>query len=338
MVQGKINRCRHTDHPAGRHSIRTNQCPPPPSPIFFTGRMPFLPPNQQCQRKLKLLYCEIAAKSESSQCALTAMSCSAVICQFLLLQIRLPYCRFCHAAQGTCYDNSVCLSVTLKWSVKTARHIIQPSNHLSATVVLVCSRLPNSYFKLSKANSLETTALDALINKQEITRQRHSHYRHTDHHHDYLIGRFPGEPGSSSSASDLPPLVLDENLWGQVDQLFYGPDTLPVTTKSKHWPQPVAQPHPFFIHQQTLEGRDLRPWRQVSNDSTYSCTCYNGIPNRVIVDDTDRHSRSFQLTLTILSLKMYFFTLSVTLSQGLHFIDLGFNHSRSIVTSNNQHS
>ena len=48
MVQGKINRGRHTDHPAGRHSIQTNQCPPPPSPIF-TGRMPFLPPNQQCQ-------------------------------------------------------------------------------------------------------------------------------------------------------------------------------------------------------------------------------------------------------------------------------------------------
>jgi len=33
MVQGKINRGRHTDHPAGRHSIRTNQCPPPPSTI-----------------------------------------------------------------------------------------------------------------------------------------------------------------------------------------------------------------------------------------------------------------------------------------------------------------
>jgi len=49
MVQGKINRGRHTDHPAGRHSIQTNQCPPPPSPHFFTGRMPFLPPNQQCQ-------------------------------------------------------------------------------------------------------------------------------------------------------------------------------------------------------------------------------------------------------------------------------------------------
>ena len=31
MVQGKINRGRHTDHPAGRHSIQTKQCPPPPS-------------------------------------------------------------------------------------------------------------------------------------------------------------------------------------------------------------------------------------------------------------------------------------------------------------------
>jgi len=50
MVQGKINRGRHSDHPAGRHSIWTNQCPPPPlPPMFFTGRIPFLPPNQQCQ-------------------------------------------------------------------------------------------------------------------------------------------------------------------------------------------------------------------------------------------------------------------------------------------------
>jgi len=32
MVQGKINRGRHTDHPAGCHSIWTNQCPPPSSP------------------------------------------------------------------------------------------------------------------------------------------------------------------------------------------------------------------------------------------------------------------------------------------------------------------
>jgi len=40
MVQGKINRGRHTDHPAGRHSIRTNRCPPPPSPHFFQAGCP----------------------------------------------------------------------------------------------------------------------------------------------------------------------------------------------------------------------------------------------------------------------------------------------------------
>jgi len=32
---GKINRGRHTHHLAGCYSIRTNQCPPPPSPHIF---------------------------------------------------------------------------------------------------------------------------------------------------------------------------------------------------------------------------------------------------------------------------------------------------------------
>ena len=35
IMQGKINRGRHTDHPARRHSIWTNQFPPPASPHFF---------------------------------------------------------------------------------------------------------------------------------------------------------------------------------------------------------------------------------------------------------------------------------------------------------------
>jgi len=35
MVQGEINRDRHTDHPAGCHSIQTNQCPPSPHPPYF---------------------------------------------------------------------------------------------------------------------------------------------------------------------------------------------------------------------------------------------------------------------------------------------------------------
>jgi len=35
MEQGKINRGRRTDHPAGRSSIWTNQCSPPPSLHLF---------------------------------------------------------------------------------------------------------------------------------------------------------------------------------------------------------------------------------------------------------------------------------------------------------------
>jgi len=39
MVQGKINRGRNTDHPAGRHSIQANQCPPPLKSKWGTTRM-----------------------------------------------------------------------------------------------------------------------------------------------------------------------------------------------------------------------------------------------------------------------------------------------------------
>ena len=35
MVQREINRGRHTDHPAGRHSIRTNQFPNSTIPPYF---------------------------------------------------------------------------------------------------------------------------------------------------------------------------------------------------------------------------------------------------------------------------------------------------------------
>jgi len=48
MVQGKINRGRQTDHPVGATPSRLTSAhlhhPP-----FFTGQMPFLPPNQQYQ-------------------------------------------------------------------------------------------------------------------------------------------------------------------------------------------------------------------------------------------------------------------------------------------------
>jgi len=44
MVQGKINR-QTTDHMAGCHSIWTNQCPPPPSPIFLQVGCPSCRPT-----------------------------------------------------------------------------------------------------------------------------------------------------------------------------------------------------------------------------------------------------------------------------------------------------
>jgi len=33
--KGRLTEADNTDHPAGRHSIWTKQCPPPPSPHFF---------------------------------------------------------------------------------------------------------------------------------------------------------------------------------------------------------------------------------------------------------------------------------------------------------------
>ena len=45
MVQGKINRGRHTDHPAWRHSIRTNQCPLHQPPHFLHSGCPSCRPT-----------------------------------------------------------------------------------------------------------------------------------------------------------------------------------------------------------------------------------------------------------------------------------------------------
>jgi len=45
MVQRKINRGRHTDHPAGHHSIQANQCPPRPSPYFLQAGCPSCRPT-----------------------------------------------------------------------------------------------------------------------------------------------------------------------------------------------------------------------------------------------------------------------------------------------------
>ena len=56
MVQGKIKRGRHTDHPAGHHSIQTNQCPPPPSTPFLQAGCPSCRPTNSVKALKALFY------------------------------------------------------------------------------------------------------------------------------------------------------------------------------------------------------------------------------------------------------------------------------------------
>jgi len=56
MVQRKIHKGRHTDHPAGRHPIRTNQCSPPPSPHFLQAGCPSCHPTNNV-KALKAMCC-----------------------------------------------------------------------------------------------------------------------------------------------------------------------------------------------------------------------------------------------------------------------------------------
>jgi len=58
VVQGKIDRGRHTDHLDGRHSIRTNQCPPPASHFMQAGCPSCHPTNCVKALKASMLLCQ----------------------------------------------------------------------------------------------------------------------------------------------------------------------------------------------------------------------------------------------------------------------------------------
>jgi len=66
MVQGKSNRGRHADHPAGHHSILTKQCPPPPSPHFLQAGCPSCRPTN-------------SVKALEATVFLTVMHCKCII-------------------------------------------------------------------------------------------------------------------------------------------------------------------------------------------------------------------------------------------------------------------
>ena len=82
IVQGKINRGRHTDHPAGRHAIRTNQCLLPPSPHIFC-RPDVLPPAQPTASKhwrLRRLYVYLLSPLKSQLCPLRCDNIIVLVC------------------------------------------------------------------------------------------------------------------------------------------------------------------------------------------------------------------------------------------------------------------
>jgi len=87
MVQGKINRGRHRDHPAGRHSIQTNQCPPPPSPIFLQAGCPSWRPTNSVKALKACRTCSVE-QSNFKYCYFTEVSQTHMTCQWCWSQQR----------------------------------------------------------------------------------------------------------------------------------------------------------------------------------------------------------------------------------------------------------
>ena len=71
---------RHSDHPAGRHCIRTNQCPPPPSPPYFLqARCPFCRPNNSVKALKALVWqsrLKVCTQNAHDQCLQLTLSWS----------------------------------------------------------------------------------------------------------------------------------------------------------------------------------------------------------------------------------------------------------------------
>jgi len=116
MVQGKINRSRYyTDNPAGRHSVQTNQCPPPPSPTFLQAGCPSCRPTNSV--KANVIY---KALHKSTGFSL------------------YHFTTWCHAS--TVYATVMCLSVTSQCSTETNKRRIMQSTPYDSPGTLVIWR------------------------------------------------------------------------------------------------------------------------------------------------------------------------------------------------------
>jgi len=108
MVLRKINRGRHTDHPAGCHSIRTNQCPSPPSPHFLQAGCPSCRPTNSVKAlkanaiTVVINHYSILSKISSVFQPVFAITCISQICQHLTLITICPKKR-----SATCYTEVI---------------------------------------------------------------------------------------------------------------------------------------------------------------------------------------------------------------------------------------
>ena len=90
MVQGKIYRGRRTDSPDGHHSIRTKQCPPPPSPIFLQAGCPSCHPTNSV-KALKATSTFGLGRRRYSSPQRCYLHCLRTICTISAPFFRSPY-------------------------------------------------------------------------------------------------------------------------------------------------------------------------------------------------------------------------------------------------------
>jgi len=81
----------------------------------------------------------------------------------------------------------------------------------------------------------------------------------------HFSGCFPNKPLLAFPLSFLPGLVSEENIWdkwrgvsaGQISFLSPNHHCRSTEGNTKHRPQPVTWPHPFFMYHWTPDGRDV---------------------------------------------------------------------------------
>jgi len=136
-VQGKINRGRHTDHPVGRHSVRTNQCPPPPSSRFLQAGCPSCRPTNS----VKALKATSAFRLGRRRCGVLL---NGVTCAISILYSSLAQFKIINATRKMAADHYCRLTLTAQQNMTTIICIsynIWQNNQLLMVLGLLLSKI-----------------------------------------------------------------------------------------------------------------------------------------------------------------------------------------------------